>query len=60
MAAGSVRLGLISALLKADPVQRTEEQEMYLSGNVGGVVTRTGLGYVAALVIVGLIVTLLA
>ncbi len=33
---------------------------MYLSGNVGGVVARTGLGYVAALVIVGLIVTLLA
>ncbi len=33
---------------------------MYLSGNVNGVVTRTGLGYVAALVIVGLIVTLFA
>ena len=33
---------------------------MFVSGDLGGVVTRTGLGYVAALVIVGLIVTVLA
>ncbi len=33
---------------------------MFVSGDLGGVVTRTGLGYVAALAIVGLIVTVFA
>lgn len=33
---------------------------MFSSDDSGGVVTRTGLGYVAALVIVGLLVTAFA